>query len=260
VIGDDSPLLLPFYDGKEIIEHSKIHNALYKMPKGAHLHLHVAAAIPLDFMINLTYEDNVYYSMAENKLYTFLEGPIRSGFEKCIDIRKNWREEGTFSEFLRQKIILTADEIESQQSSKIWEIFQNNFSVVSGLFKYSVYFRQGILETCKLALAEGVFIVEFRKSVGGLNDVDLDGELQLYQSVLYYMKLLDPDFELTLVITSGKMSDESVIAQLANYNYARKRFSFVTGFDLVNEEDTSLPIYHFKDLIRDARKETHDSR
>jgi hypothetical protein len=259
VQGDHSPLLLPFYDSKKIIEHSEIHNALYTMPKGAHLHLHVSAAIPLDFMINLTYEDNVYYNMDENRLYTFLEEPTK-GYQKCIDIRKNWRKEGTFDEFLRQKIILTAEEIESQESTKIWAIFQNNFSVVSGLFKYSVYFRQGILEICKLALAEGVYIVELRKSTGGLHDVDLDGELQLYQSVYYYMKLLDPDFELTLVITSGKMSDESVIGQLANYNYARKRYSFVTGFDLVNEEDASLPIYHFKDLIRDARKETHDSR
>lgn len=257
--GDHSPLLLPFYDSKKIIEQSEIHKALYRMPKGAHLHLHVSAAIPLDFMIKLTYEDNVYYSMDDNRLYTFLDTPL-DGYQKCNDIRSNWTQQGTFDEFLRFKIILTAEEIKSQESSEVWKIFQNNFSLTSGLFKYSVYYREGLLEICKLALQEGVFIVELRKSAGGLPDVDLDGEMLLYQSVLDEMKTIDLDFELTLVITSGKTNDQSVIEQLSNYNYARKHYSFVTGFDLVNEEDASLPIYHFKDLIQEARREENVSR
>lgn len=257
--GDHSPLLLPFYDSKKIIEQSEIHKALYRMPKGAHLHLHVSAAIPLDFMIKLTYEDNVYYSMVDNRLNTFLDEPL-AGYQKCNDIRRNWKQQGTFDEFLRSKIILTAEEIKSQESSEIWKIFQNNFSLTSGLFKYSVYYREGLLEICKLALQEGIFIVELRKSAGGLLDVDLDGEMHLYQSVLDEMKTMDPDFELTLIITSGKTNDQSAIEQLSNYNYARKRYSFVAGFDLVNEEDTSLPIYHFKDLIQEARRDADVSR
>ena len=42
---DKSPLLLDFYEGKKIIENSKLMNMLELMPKGAHLHLHSKASL-----------------------------------------------------------------------------------------------------------------------------------------------------------------------------------------------------------------------
>ena len=68
------------------------------------MHLHVSAAIPLTLILNLTYEDNVYYSMEDNRLFTFLDSPWE-GYQKCNELRKNWTQNETFDDFLISKIL-----------------------------------------------------------------------------------------------------------------------------------------------------------
>jgi len=82
VQGDQTPLKLEFYDGKKIVETSKIYQAIFKMPKGAHLHLHTSAAMPLDVVLGFTKEDFVYYSFDENKLKAAPNGIIEQGYQK----------------------------------------------------------------------------------------------------------------------------------------------------------------------------------
>lgn len=82
VQGDHSPLLLDFYESKKIIEESLIFEALCKMPKGAHLHVHATSAIPIDFLMELTREDSVYYSFNLNLLQTKPNGFDDPNYEK----------------------------------------------------------------------------------------------------------------------------------------------------------------------------------
>ena len=60
------------------------------MPKGGHHHLHLTAACPVEYLIELTYEDYVYYSEREgqNLFKVSKHGPPdQAGFIKCNNIR-----------------------------------------------------------------------------------------------------------------------------------------------------------------------------
>lgn len=58
------------------------------MPKGAHHHLHLTSAVKSEFMISLTYADNVYYSdwKGFGELKVFDSKP-EDGFYKCNHLR-----------------------------------------------------------------------------------------------------------------------------------------------------------------------------
>ena len=51
-----------FYDKLEKLKASPLYEALFHMPKPAVHHCHVTAAAPVDFLIELTYRNYVYYN------------------------------------------------------------------------------------------------------------------------------------------------------------------------------------------------------
>eukprot|EP00343_Euplotes_focardii_P007864 CAMPEP_0205821576 /NCGR_PEP_ID=MMETSP0206-20130828/8512_1 /ASSEMBLY_ACC=CAM_ASM_000279 /TAXON_ID=36767 /ORGANISM="Euplotes focardii, Strain TN1" /LENGTH=496 /DNA_ID=CAMNT_0053117153 /DNA_START=87 /DNA_END=1577 /DNA_ORIENTATION=+ len=257
VQGDHSPLLLPYYEGKSIIEKSSLHTALTQMPKGAHLHLHPSAGYPMEVILELTRKDNAYFSLKKIAFAVLEEGETKDTFVKCNTLREEWTQEGTFDEFLVDQILLSAEDMASQESTKIWRLFQPKFSFLGGLFGNLDNFRVGLLAICKSALEDGVQVVELRKGLGGKGSVT--EELDVYQSVLDEMKQIDSEFELTLIIATGKFSEKSVEKQLENYKLARENYSFVSGFDLVGEEDALESVYHFKDLILEAQNDAAKS-
>ena len=68
-----NPTIHDYYENFEKIRSSKIYRALGWMPKGGHHHLHLTAAAPLDLLIDLTYDDRVYFSQkdSENQSHMF---------------------------------------------------------------------------------------------------------------------------------------------------------------------------------------------
>ena len=171
-------------------------------------------------------------------------------------MRKNWTKGGNFDEFLKNLILLSPDDIVTRESTIIWKNFQPKFSVVSGLFNHPPFLKQSLVELGKVAIQEKVNILELRKSIGGLFDGNIVKELDLYQEAFEELKKIEPTFEIRLIITAPKVSGtDPVVAQLNNYVFAKRYYDFVTGFDLVNEEDATEPIYYYKDLILKAREE-----
>jgi hypothetical protein len=51
-----------YYDKLAKLKASPLYEALFQMPKPAVHHCHVTAAAPVDFLIDLTYRDYVYYN------------------------------------------------------------------------------------------------------------------------------------------------------------------------------------------------------
>ncbi|CAI2366365.1 unnamed protein product [Moneuplotes crassus] len=255
VQGDHSPLLLPYYEGKKQISESNLHQAIRKMPKGAHLRLHQIAAYPLDFIINVTYKDDAYYNIKENRLSTFSnKAAAKPGFHKCNFLRKNWKFGGTFDSFLRSKILITEDELKSQEHSEIWKSFRAKFYTLEHLFREPENIRAGLLEICKRALKDGVYIVEFRRSLRG----NITQKLENYQYVQREMKKIDPAFEIALIVSSTRDSKAKAKHQLDVYNQVRKTYPFVIGFDFIGTKDALPSIYSFKDLILDAMNQDDD--
>jgi len=260
VQGDHSPLLLGFFDGKEIIQNSELHKFFKAMPKGGHLHVHIEASVAMETFMNFTKRDFVYYNMKENSLVTAPNGLDTPGFEKCNDLRLNWTQEGTFDEYLIGKLLLHADEIKSKESTTIWDSFQYKFMLNDAVIHYHEFYREGLLAYYRQAKSEGVRIVELRHASGIIFDdnhnyLSYKEEFEMYQSVIDEIHLEDPDFELRVIVVGFKvLGKEFVVKQLESYQFAlRNGFDFVTGFDLVNQEDVTDPIYEFVDDMLAAK-------
>jgi len=76
------PHLNEYYESKPIFESSDLYKSIIQMPKGGHLHLHLTAAAHLDFLLDLTKKDIVYYSETHNKIKIFPNGDPEEGYSQ----------------------------------------------------------------------------------------------------------------------------------------------------------------------------------
>ncbi|CAI2365028.1 unnamed protein product [Moneuplotes crassus] len=255
---DDSPLLLDFYDGQAIIKDSEAHDFFLGMPKGGHMHVHIEASIAMKTFISFTYNDFVYFNIDTQELKTAPNGMDEEGFLKCNDLRRNWNLEGTFDEYLTNLLLLQPEDISSKQSHEIWKAFQPKFALNDAVIHYYEFYRQGLLDYYRQAVDEGVFIAELRHASGIIFDenhnfLSLQEEFDLYKSVIDEIKKENPDFQMTVIVVAFKvLGKEHVMEQLESYLYAMDHgYDFITGFDLVNEEEFTEPISHFaEDMIK----------
>jgi len=175
-----------FYVGKEKAESSELYKWLYEMPKGGLLHYHLTASAPLEFLISLTKEDIVYYNIIKNKIVIYPAGEPDEGYVQCNEIRKEWTMEGTFDDFLRQKILLNSKDVSSQDSNQIWKNFQPKFDLTFQLYNYHHFFKRIVMEVLRKSIQEKCYLVEFKHIFGCLIDdnhkmVDLKDEIKIFE-------------------------------------------------------------------------------
>ncbi len=135
-----------YYKSQPVISGSKLFTTLNKMPKGGHLHLHLTAACKIDYLMELTKEDYVYYNEKANLLKVFVEVEPLEGYVKCNELRETWQKEGTFDEYIYNKILLTEEDISSKHSSTIWKNFQFKFDLAFHLYNYYKFFERVLTE------------------------------------------------------------------------------------------------------------------
>lgn len=71
-----------YYDKLEKLKASPLYEALVHMPKPAVHHCHVTAAAPVDFLIQLTYRDYVYYNDRAQLFKVSKNGITEEGYQK----------------------------------------------------------------------------------------------------------------------------------------------------------------------------------
>lgn len=281
VQGDHSPLLLDFYEGKQVIENSRLMQTLELVPKGAHLHLHVEAGISIEEVVKFTTNDFVYYNVDKNLFKTAPNGLDEAGYIKCNKLRQEWTGPGTFDQYLESKLLLQPSEIDPRESRRIWDNFQYKFMLIDGVIHYHQFYKSALRTIARNAIKDGIRILEIRHASGVIfNDncgkhyqetidgrsgiacisadpeyLSLREEFELYQQVIQEIKAEEPNFELRVIVVSLKvLGREAVLKQLKSYQYAMDNgYTFVTGFDLVNEEDVTDPILNFVDDILQAK-------
>jgi len=62
IAADHTLLIGKYYDKLRSLVESPLYDCFMKMPKPAIHHVHLTACASLDFLIQLTYRNNVYYS------------------------------------------------------------------------------------------------------------------------------------------------------------------------------------------------------
>ena len=71
----------------EAIKNSPLYEVMKLMPKPAIHHAHITACASLDFLVSLTYKDNVYFSKKEEAFYVSNKGCTKEGYMKVNALR-----------------------------------------------------------------------------------------------------------------------------------------------------------------------------
>ncbi|CAI2367042.1 unnamed protein product [Moneuplotes crassus] len=255
------PFLDNYYKSFPVISSSKLFKSLHKMPKGAHLHLHMTAASRIDFLMEIAKEDCVYYNESLNLCKVFVENEPEEGYKKCSEIRENWDKEGTFDDFLQDKILLNEEDVSSKHSNTIWSKFQPKFDVTFDLYNYEKFFERILYQVMIDHIEEKCFILEFRHIFGCIfNDkhevISLEDELALFNRCIEKVKEVEPSFSLKLISCGLKIVGEGHInSQLKSCIEGLKKTKIIAGFDLVCEEEITPPLLTFQNLIRLAQED-----
>ena len=220
VQGDHSPLLLDFFEGKTIIENSRLLHALELVPK----------VIYSPVVVKFTTNNFVYYNMEKNLLKTAPNELDIAGYEKCNKLRREWTGPGTFDEYLENKLLLQPSEIDPRESRHIWDNFQYKFMLIDGVIHYHEFYKTALKTIARNAIKDGVRILEIRHASGIIfNDnwgknyqetidntsgiacisadpeyLSLSEEFDLYQQVIQEVKSEEPNFELRLIVVAFK--------------------------------------------------------
>ena len=90
------------------------------------------------------------------------------------------------------------------------------------------------------------------------NSIGLEEELKIIKEVVTHIKEDHPSFELRLIITGLKIVGRPhVLKMISNIIEGRQYSDLIAGFDMVNEEDFTPPIFEFANEILDGKKRDH---
>ena len=119
-----NPVLKEFYTAKPSFEASPLFAFLDRMPKGGVHHLHLTAGCHVDFLIQLTYEDVVFYN-EQTKVFRIEPTGVATeeGFRRANEVRKEKESAAAFDAMIREDILLNQGEIRSQHTETIWQHF-----------------------------------------------------------------------------------------------------------------------------------------
>lgn len=99
---------------------TKLYKVLDAMPKPAVHHVHLTAGCPTKFLIELTYNDFVYYNDRLMLFKVSKSGMQNEGFISVPTLRKYWGDPKKFDSYLKTKIELSEETINRQESHVAW--------------------------------------------------------------------------------------------------------------------------------------------
>ncbi|GBP35736.1 Adenosine deaminase 2 [Eumeta japonica] len=246
-----------FFEYKDQLTDTMLYRILRDMPKGALLHAHDTGILAAEYVLNITYWDDLYVCRVEDEIeYLFSSNtPIKYCKTKWVPMKEVRYTSGNVKKFdsdliRRFSIVVDDPAAEYPDINTVWSKFSNYFISTTPLLTYKPAWEFYFYETLKAAREEGIMYVEIRSVLPSL--YDLNGEI--YSSVdtaKSYKDVLDkfmknfPDFYGAKLIYAPhrRVSDETVeqYVQIAQ-QIKRKMPDFLAGFDFVGQEDLGRPL------------------
>ncbi|CAG9565330.1 unnamed protein product [Danaus chrysippus] len=259
-----------FFEYKEEVKRSKLFKMIQRMPKGAVLHVHDTGILSPDYVLSLTYLDDLYVCFYENnvKFLFSLETPL-SPCNTQWQLMKSARfSSGNVEEFdadLRKHFTIVIDDphLIHRDINAVWSDFQQVFITTSGMLCYRPIWEQYFYDTLRALRDDNVMYLEFRSVLPSL--YDLDGTVfDEIETVRSYKKVLDrfmadyPDFYgAKLIYAPLRNVDLKTVRHYLNVaKRIREEFpEFLAGFDLVGQEDLGAPTKDFMEILSDSMEE-----
>ncbi len=263
-----------FYKSKAFMEETLLFKVFRKMPKGGILHIHPSASGDFHWIVeHSTKFPNCYVFWEEGteqyvkgQLQFFKEGEAPDGFVPAKTLKAQ------LPDYEAQLYdLLTFDASIGEDSVNIWKEFENCFRRIGLFVNYQPVFKEYYKAALDTLAADGIQHVEFRAFLGadkydlehplGSGYFNGDSTVQYYQEVLAETQKKYPDFTLKLIHTNSRFNTKDAIDK--DYEYAfqlkQKYPDFISGYDLVAEEDEGNTTLHYLDtwLKRDSLRQVY---
>ena len=256
------PYDIPVLTDSELHQ-TRLYRFCSQLPKGGDLHVHDMALLPVcelipllagcpEFCINEDHEACDLISVEE-------EEPVPEGYIRFSEaIKKGIYTE---KELIKMWTVVGAD----QSGMDIWTWFEelfNRHAVLSDNIVFAEkYYSYAFRYYCRLNIQHVEIHIMLSESI------DYSGDyIKMLQRVYRDVKKEYPGFTVK-VIGAGVKADLDNLQMTKQYflntSYVQETIKdesdpeeetdFVIGFDLVNEEDTSLPLYKFAPLLLKAK-------
>lgn len=259
-----------FFEYKDKVKDTALFKLIQMMPKGAVLHAHDTGLLSPDYVMKLTYEDDLYVCFNENDIHFLFSKQLPNRtcpttWQLLRDARYSSGDVEKFDENLRKHFTLVVDKPKEVYTdvNTVWSKFQGYFITSGPIMTYKPIWERYFYDTLKALREDNVMYMEIRSVLPPL--YDLDGNV--YDSVATAEitkrvadEFLDdyPDFfGVKLIFAPIRMVDVKTVQEYIKTakEIKRKVPDFLAGFDLVGQEDLGTPIKEFLPDLYEARNE-----
>ncbi|KAG7303385.1 hypothetical protein JYU34_011880 [Plutella xylostella] len=249
-----------FFKYKDDVKESPLFQVIKSMPKGAVLHAHDTGLLSPDYVVNITYSDDLYVCFVDEDI-SFLfsenepEQPCETQWLLMRDARYSSGNVEKFDAHLRKHFTVVVDNPSEAYPdvNAAWNKFGNYFVKTSGLFGYKPIWEMYFYDTLKAFREDNIMYIEIRSVLPPL--YDLKGiTYDAVQTAKSYKKMLDrfildyPDFfGARLIYAPIRLVSASTVEEyLETAKIIKAELpDFFAGFDLVGQEDLGVPLKEF---------------
>lgn len=249
----------------EKLRNSKLYKFCSAMPKGADLHVHDMALLPAKELIKLLLGCREFYINADRHSfdlkyinpeekapegYICFAESVKSGYYSVDEIIYNWTVIGA-----------------EKSGKSIWDYFEGLFdkhAVLSNNIPFMQrYYEYAFDYYCRLNICHIEIHIMLTESI------DESAEcLKAMREAYYITKKKYPYFTVRIIGAGVKADNDRIQTTkkcFLNSTYVQETIKdesnpdeiadFVIGFDIVNEEDSSLPLHAFAPMLIKAKKQ-----
>ncbi|KAJ0173178.1 hypothetical protein K1T71_011354 [Dendrolimus kikuchii] len=259
-----------FFEYKDEVKRTPLFKIIQKMPKGAVLHAHDTGLLSPDYVLELTYLDDLFVCFVDDdvKFWFSLETPNIPCATKWQPMKEARYSSGNVDEFdayLRKYftiVINNPNEVYTNVNAA-WSAFQQYFVTTSGLFSYKPVWEKYFYDTLKALREENIMYLEIRSvlppvyDLEGIKSTSLD-TAECYKKVVDQFMVDYPDFfGAKLIYAPPRMVDVKTVKDYIKIakEIKRKMPDFLAGFDLVGQEDLGMPTKEFLPALLEAKTE-----
>ena len=244
---------------------SRLYRFCSRLPKGADLHVHDMSLLPVRELIPLLTEHPMFCINTDRRSYDLITvdpaASVPSGYMRFAEALESGYY--TIEELIRQWTVVSA----ADAGVGIWTYFETLFDRHAALSSNPAFAASYYEYTFRYYCRKNIMHVEIHMML--TDSIDESAEyLRVVRGAYYAVKKEYPYFTVR-VIGAGVKADNADI-QLTkkcflNTTYVQEIVKdesdpenvtdFVIGFDLVNEEDTSLPLHAFAPMLIKARRQ-----
>ncbi|KAJ8711004.1 hypothetical protein PYW07_008246 [Mythimna separata] len=260
-----------FFEYKDEVMKTKLFQIIQRMPKGAVLHAHDIGLLSPDYVLALTYWEDLWFCRTEDKskieFHFSKTTPVNRCATKWIFMKDARNASGDVKKFdaeLRKYFTIVIDNPNEVYTdvNAVWQRFQEYFNSCGNLFSYKPVYEQYYYDTLVEFRKDEIMYIEIRSTLPSL--YDLDGNVydsvetaKSYKRVTEkFMRDYPDSFGAKLIYAPMKLVDKATLQEYIRIALEIQTLmpDFLVGFDLVGQEDLGVPLREFIHELAEVRE------